>query len=243
MSRRTGEPAAEPLGSVAEPLGSVAARVPDDVAYWLPMGLFLACLWVGGQWDAAFVPSYVARVVLTAAALFLLRSHYTRIRWNGWWLGLIVGVVGIFQWVGIQTALERFVPFFRGTGEVFDPTEHYKTADAFWAFVAIRLTGAVLVVPVMEELFWRDWMWRTILAPNDFKLAGVGEFAWGPVLIVSGAFATVHGHWWPTAIVWGLMIAGLLVYTKSIGACVVAHATTNLLLGLYVLRYHAWSYW
>jgi CAAX prenyl protease-like protein len=219
------------------------SRIPDDVAYWLPMALFLACLWVGGHWDAAFVPSYVARVLLTAAALFLLRSHYTRVRWNGWWLGVIVGVVGLFQWVGMQTLLERASPFFQGSGDVFDPTEHYTSATAFWSFVAIRLTGAVLVVPFMEELFWRDWMWRTILAPNDFKLAKVGEFDWAPVLIVSGAFATVHGHWWLTAIVWGLMVAGLLVYTKSLGACIIAHATTNLLLGVYVLRYHAWSYW
>ena len=71
----------------------------------------------------------------------------------------------------------------------------------------------------------------------------MGEWGWPPLLFVTGAFATVHGHWWPTAIVWGLMVAGLLVYTKSLGACMVAHATTNLLLGLYVLRYHAWSLW
>ena len=217
--------------------------VPDDVAYWLPMALFLACLWVGGQWDAAFVPSYAARVVLTAAALFLLRSHYTRIRWNRWWLGLIVGVVGIVQWVGMQALLERYVPFFRPTVDPFNPAEHFPVPWQFWSFVAVRLAGAVLVVPVMEELFWRDWMWRVILAPNDFKLAAVGEWGWPPLLVVTGAFATVHGHWWPTAIVWGLMVAALLVYTKSLGACIVAHATTNLLLGLYVLRYHAWSLW
>jgi CAAX prenyl protease-like protein len=113
----------------------------------------------------------------------------------------------------------------------------------FYAFVAIRLIGAVLVVPVMEELFWRDFLWRQILAPNDFKLAHVGEWSWAPFLGVSVAFAVVHGNWWLTSIVWGLMIAGLLVYTKSLGACIIAHAVTNLLLGAYVLRTRDWAFW
>jgi CAAX prenyl protease-like protein len=95
----------------------------------------------------------------------------------------------------------------------------------------------------MEELFWRDFLWRQILAPNDFKLAGVGEFGWAPFLGVSVAFAVVHGNWWLTAIAWGLMVAALLVYTKSLGACMIAHAVTNLLLGVYVLVWRDWSFW
>jgi CAAX prenyl protease-like protein len=101
----------------------------------------------------------------------------------------------------------------------------------------------VLVVPVMEELFWRDFLWRSLLAPNDFKLAGVGEWDWKAYLIVSGAFALVHGNWWLTAIVWGLMVGALLVYTKSLGACILAHATTNLLLAVYVLYTRQWHFW
>jgi CAAX prenyl protease-like protein len=107
----------------------------------------------------------------------------------------------------------------------------------------MRIIGAVIVVPVMEELFWRDFGWRSILAPNDFKLAQVGEWAWAPFLIISGVFATVHGNWWLTAIGWALMIGLLLVYTKSLGACIVAHATTNALLAAYVLWTKDWSFW
>ena len=95
----------------------------------------------------------------------------------------------------------------------------------------------------MEELFWRDFLWRQVLAPNDFKLAAVGEWAWPPFLIVSGAFALVHGNWWLTSIVWALMIGALLAYTKSLGACIIAHAVTNLLLAVYVLKTRDWAFW
>jgi CAAX prenyl protease-like protein len=95
----------------------------------------------------------------------------------------------------------------------------------------------------MEELFWRDFLWRTMIAPADFKLARVGEKNWLAFFVVCGAFATVHGNWWPTAIVWGMMIGALLLYTKSIGACIVMHGVTNFLLAMYVLWTRDWSFW
>ena len=110
-------------------------------------------------------------------------------------------------------------------------------------FIAVRVASATLVVPVMEELFWRDFLWRSIIAPNDFKLAQIGEWDWKAFVVVTGLFATVHGNWWLTAIVWGAMVAGLLIYTKSLGACIIAHAVTNLLLAIYVLIYKDWAFW
>jgi uncharacterized protein len=218
-------------------------KINDDIAYILPMGIFLALTGVSGKWPDAFPLIYLVKTILTAAALALLWRNYTTIRWNHWWLGILLGVVGIFQWIGMQLLLQKYFSFFRPSGESFNPQTYFHDAGMRDAFIAVRLIGAVLVVPVMEELFWRDFLWRQILAPNDFKLAAVGEWAWSSFLIVAVAFCVVHGNWWPTAIVWGLMIGALLVYTKSLGACIIMHATTNLLLGLYVLHTHDWSFW
>jgi len=218
--------------------------VRDDIAYLLPMGVFMLFTQAGASWPGLYPASYVAKTVVVAGLLVWLWPHFTPIRWNGWWLGVLFGVVGIFQWVGMQHLLERHFALFRPDPEkLFDPMAHFSGPAERWAFIGIRLAGATLLVPVMEELFWRDFVWRTILAPNNFKLAKVGEWGWGPFLIVPVIFATVHGLWAPTAVVWALMIGGLLLWTRSLGACIVMHATTNLLLGLYVLRYHEWSLW
>jgi CAAX prenyl protease-like protein len=159
-------------------------------------------------------------------------------------VGVIVGVIGIVQWVGMQLWLQRNVAWFAPAENPFDPMKTFESSPAMlYGFIAIRIIGAVLVVPVMEELFWRDFPWRQILAPNDFKLAEVGERSWSALLIVSVVFAFVHGNWWLTSIVWALMIGGLLIYTKSLGACIIAHAVTNLLLAVYVLRYRDWAFW
>ena len=228
-----------------------AGRGREELAYVLPMLAFLAFTWLGGNAAVrAHVPgaypiSYALKTFVVAALLALFRKHYTKVRWDYWWLGAIVGVVGIFQWLGMQHWLQQHVAFFTppSPDQVFDPYRDIASASARLAFFAVRVAGAVLLVPVMEELFWRDFLWRQVLAPNDFKLAGVGEWSWAPFLVVAGAFAFVHGNWWLTSIVWALMIGALLVYTKSLGACIIAHAVTNLLLAAYVLKTHDWAFW
>jgi CAAX prenyl protease-like protein len=240
----TSSPKSPPLNYASPPPRGSALAGRDELAYVLPMGLFLALVWFGGTWPALYPAAYVLRTIAVAALLVALRRHYTPVRWNAWGLGLIVGVAGIVQWVGMQLWLQRAFPsWFAPSPDPFDPTTAFDSPAVVWAFVAVRVIGAVLVVPVMEELFWRDYLWRQLLAPNDFKLAAVGEWGWLPFLGVSAAFAVVHGNWWLTSIVWGLMVAGLLVYTKSLGACIVAHATTNLLLAAYVLWTRDWSFW
>jgi CAAX prenyl protease-like protein len=219
----------EPSKLDYEPKQETGGWLRDEIAYVAPMAVFLTCVWVGTTWESLYVPAYVVRAVVVAILLAVFWRHYTKIRWDYWWLGGMLGVIGIFQWVGMQNWLSNHFEWF-APKDWFDPTTKIASPRLMWGFIAIRVAGAVLVVPVMEELFWRDYLWRQILAPNDFKLAQVGEFDWTAFVVVSLAFATVHGTWWPTAIVWGTMIGLLLVYTKSLGACVIMHAVTNQLL-------------
>lgn len=217
----------------------------DELAYIAPMAVFLALTWVGGAWPGLYVASYVAKSFAAAALLFLMRRRYTRICWDYWWLGIIVGVVGIVQWVGVEELLLRYFPAYPrvpGGGEPFDPLKTFASPVAAWAFIIIRWAGAALVVPFMEELFWRDFLWRTIIAPNDFRLARVGEWDVKAFVIVLVLFASVHPQW-ITAVVWGAMIGALLLYTRSIGACIIAHGVTNFLLGAFVQATGKWYYW
>jgi len=39
------------------------------------------------------------------------------------------------------------------------------------------------------------------------------------------------------------MVGGLLVFTRSLGACILMHGVTNFLLGAYVLWTHDWKFW
>ena len=220
----------------------------DFWAYLIPMGIFMLFTWIGSTWKQFFVPSYICKAIIVPVALLILWKHYTKIRWDHWLLGIVFGILGLVQWVGMEkllmsqdwlfwTRMSRNV-----VAEAFNPFEHFDSPGAMWTFIAIRWAAASLVVPVMEELFWRDFLWRSIAAPNDFKLAQVGEYDRNALLLVPLFFATVHVQWL-TAIVWGFMVSLLLLRTKSLGACIIMHGVTNFFLGVYVLHTREWFFW
>ncbi|HZZ44290.1 MAG TPA: CAAX prenyl protease-related protein [Tepidisphaeraceae bacterium] len=236
--------------------------IRDDIAYILPMGIFLVFTQVGVSWPAHYVFSYIAKTLIVPVALVMCWRYYTKIQWTHLGLGVVVGVVGLVQWVGMDKLLAIFfqwahvhgggwldwVPVYGSIGvsgvptDSFNPFKELPNPYYCWIFIVLRWGCASLVVPVMEELFWRDFLWRNIIAPADFKLAQIGERDRNAILFVALLFATVHIQW-ITAIGWGLLIAWLLIRTKSLGACIVAHGVTNFLLGAYVLYTHDWYFW
>jgi hypothetical protein len=217
-------------------------RFADDLAYLLPMGIFLVFTEIGNWWPSAMPALYVGKTALAAGLLIGFRGRYAKIRWNYAWLGVIVGIVGVVQWVGMEKAILAVWPHYpHAAAAPFDPKQIGSPALRD-IFVAVRFAGPVLVVPFMEELFWRDYLWRSLAAPNNFRLAQVGEWDVSAFAVVTILFASVHVQW-VTALVWGALVAWLLVRTKSLGACIVAHAVTNLLLGIYVMATGDLSFW
>ena len=107
--------------------------------------------------------------------------------------------------------------------------------------MAIRLAGAVLVVPVMEELFWRSFLLRYLINP-DFKKVTLGTFSWFSFISVALLFGLEH-HRWIQGIFAGFMYTALIINQKSLRGCVIAHGVTNLGLGLYVLATQNWMFW
>src|SRR5438046_2728329 len=84
----------------------------DDIAYVLPMAIFLIFTQIGSWGPSLYITSYVVKTFLTAAALVICWRYYTRISWHYWWLGIIFGILGIVQWVGMEHLLHHFWPNF-----------------------------------------------------------------------------------------------------------------------------------
>lgn len=219
----------------------------DELAYVLPMGLFLVLTGAGGFWQQFYVFSYALKSLVAGALLIYFWNHYRPISFKYWKLGVLFGIIGIVQWCGVEELLlflERkgfAYPRIPGAADSINPFKAYTPVMA-WGVFGIHLLGSTVVVSFMEELFWRDFLWRTLLAPNNFRLAKIGEWAWQPALITVGLFVSVHPQW-ITALFWGILITTLLVWKKDIGACIVMHATTNFLLGIFVLITGKWYYW
>ena len=109
------------------------------------------------------------------------------------------------------------------------------------AMTFFRIAGAVLVVPLMEELFWRSFLIRYIIV-KDFDTIPIGTFTWASFLTTTMLFGLEHNYIL-AGIVAGIFYNILLYRTRSIAQCVLAHAVTNLALAMYVLLTGKWQFW
>jgi uncharacterized protein len=105
----------------------------------------------------------------------------------------------------------------------------------------VRVAGAVLVVPLMEELFWRSFLLRYLVAA-DFKSVPLGTFTWSSFLVTAVLFGLEH-HFFFAGVMAGVVYSLILYKTRSIAHCVLAHAVTNLALAFYVLYTGKWYFW
>jgi hypothetical protein len=110
-----------------------------------------------------------------------------------------------------------------------------------WDLIGMRLAGAVLIVPVMEELFWRSFLMRWI-DRRDFLALPPGRSSISALVVSSGAFALAH-ELWLAGLIAGFFYGWIYRRTANLWLSILAHASTNLVLGLWVIDQRAWSFW
>lgn len=175
----------------------------------------------------------------TLSVLVLLVFFWPKIRSEirlCWDMNAVMAGILVFAiWIG----LEGYYPQL-GTSSGFNP---YEAGNSTYTMIliAFRLFGAVLVVPVIEELFWRSFALRFLMDSNFTRVA-LGSFSWFSFFAVSVAFGLEHYRWLP-GILAGMIYALLLYQRKNLFSPILAHAVTNLLLGIHVIVNQAWTYW
>jgi CAAX prenyl protease-like protein len=145
--------------------------------------------------------------------------------------GFLVAVLWIAldaPWAHMGEPSTGFVPLDRGGG--LDPL-----------LVALRLFGFVLVVPVMEELFWRSFLMRRI-DRTDFLALDPRATTLAALALSAAVFALAHSAWF-AGLVAGAVYGTIYRRTGNLRACVASHATSNLTIGGWTLATRDWSLW
>ena len=200
--------------------------------------------WFG---DAGRYWLYLAKTLLGAWMLWELRSVIEEMRWKLSLDGVIVGITVFVLWVGLDDFLIKLgfassYPKMKLTGAAWNPPAQFGEGAALaWFFIAVRIAGSALIVPALEEVFFRSFVYRYITKP-DFQSVPLGRFAWLPFLATSVIFGFEHREWL-AGILCGFAYQGLVCWKKRLGDAITAHAITNLLLGLWVVWKGAWQYW
>ncbi|HWC98245.1 MAG TPA: CAAX prenyl protease-related protein, partial [Candidatus Sulfopaludibacter sp.] len=109
-------------------------------------------------------------------------------------------------------------------------------------FLLIRILGSSIVVPIVEELFWRAWLMRWLI-DKDFLKIPLGTYVPSAFWIVAVLFASEHGAFWEVGLAAGIIYNWWMVRTRNLADCILAHAVTNGVLAGYVLLAGQWQYW
>ena len=211
----------------------------------LPFGLYIALLALEGLlpgWAPGFDVRwlYPVKVGLVALALMALWRYYTELKSYGLplkhlLLSLAVGLLVLVLWIKLDAAWMLMGE----AGEGYNPTDETGRID--WLLVAFRIAGAALVVPIMEELFWRSFLQRWV-QQSDFLTLDPARIGFKALLIASALFAVEHLQWL-AGLVAGLAYGWLYIRTRNLWAPVIAHGVTNGALGVYVVATGRWSFW
>ncbi len=225
-------------------------RTNPLAAYVAPFAIFMGfiALVSGIRWafpDSANVflaaPEYWVYPLQTAAcagALIFFWRSYSFAPLQHWPLGIIAGLVALGIWVSPQVVFG--VP---ARTEGFNPEALAATGMVYWLTVLARFARLVIVVPLLEEIFWRGFLLRYFVK-EDFTKVAFGTYTHLSFFVVAVLFAAEHSQAdWIPALLTGLLYNGLAVRTKSLFACVLAHAVTNFGLGLYIMSTRQWGFW
>lgn len=214
------------------------------LAYVGPFGVFMVLLAVMPRLQLEPRASLALWLVTCTTAILIWSRRVLEFRPSQWILSTLVGVGVFVLWV----APDLLVPGWRShwlfqnsiTGELKTSLPANALTDT--VALTLRVLRACLLVPVLEELFWRGWLMRWLIEPK-FDEVPLGSFAqnsfWGVALL----FALEHGPYWDVGLMAGIAYNLWMIRTKRLSDLILAHAVTNACLCGYVLWSGRWEYW
>lgn len=210
----------------------------------LPFALYMAFIFVedmarrAGVDEASLRYLYPLKIGVVLGALLVLWRRYAELKvgigLREGALAVAAGVVVLVLWVNLDAGWMTI-----GQSAGYDPRGPGGAID--WPLVAARIFGAALVVPVMEELFWRSFLLRWIDHP-DFLNARHTNIKYRGFVVSVLLFGVEHNLWF-AGVLAGVVYSLLYLRKGNLWSAIVAHAVTNGLLGVYVIYTEQWTYW
>ena len=183
---------------------------------------------------------YAVQIGLVVLALGFLSRRYVElatpfaIGLKDAGLAVVVGVAVFAAWIHLE------LPWLARSGaDGFNPSQ--PDGSLSLALIVLRIAGAVIVIPVMEELFWRSFVLRWF-DRSDFMQLAPRAVSWRALVYCAIPFGLEHKLWF-AGILAGLAYGWLYRHSGKLWLPILAHATTNLLLGLWVVNTGNWRFW
>jgi len=205
--------------------------------YVVPFMAVLAAGILAGAVTARFEWFYGLRLVAAAAALWTFRRRYRDVDWRFGWLGLLAGLFAFGVWIAVDWMMGS-----AQSANGMPPELISADSGVRIAWLASRIAGGVIAVPVVEELAFRGFGLRRLIDGN-FETVSWSAITGTSLVASSILFGVLHGGLWVAGILVGLVYGAVMARRGRLGESIGAHATTNALLASYVLATGRWDLW
>jgi exosortase E/protease (VPEID-CTERM system) len=213
---------------------AVAYREPPVGAYLVPLIVTMVTRMITGPFPALFEQLYPVTVVVLGSVLFRYWREYRRFDWGVSWWPLEVGAIVFAFWVIL-------LRFSTPVGDAGSAESLHSLAHGGQTFQIISLAlCAVFIVPMVEELAFRGYLIRKLISA-DFELVEPGRFTWTSFLLSSVLFGVMY-HRWIVGTLAGMAFAIALYRRGRLTDAIIAHATSNALILLFMLNRGSWSF-
>jgi CAAX prenyl protease-like protein len=219
-------------------------RYPS-LAYIAPFAAFMLLLVTQkyleplGRWE------FPLRVVLLVAVLWVFSRHVITFRTVAPLSSILMGISVFVLWIGPDLLFPgyRHHWLFENsiTGKISSSIPAGLQFDPM--VLVFRTFRAVVLVAIIEELFWRGFLMRWLINSDDFRKVPLGAYAPVAMWVTAVLFASEHGPYWDVGLLTGVIYNWWMVRTKSLGDLILTHAVTNGCLSAYVMVAGKWEYW
>jgi CAAX prenyl protease-like protein len=225
-----------------------ATRITPAAARVIPFATFIFFIVLeslAGEWlrsqglDTRWL--YCIRAITVGFLLLVLWRHYTELHdysgITGWQI-VVASVTGLFVfvlWINLDFSWATV-----GQPATFDPTVS-QGQGLDWTLVFFRLLGLAIIVPIMEELFWRSYLLRRVDA-HDFLAHAPRKASIYAIMICAALFASEH-HQWLAGLFAGLAYTLVYIHSCNLWLPIISHTITNAALGCWILVTGQWRFW
>ncbi|MBM4220786.1 MAG: exosortase E/protease, VPEID-CTERM system [Gammaproteobacteria bacterium] len=204
------------------------------LALLAPLLTLLAASMLIAAFSSGFAALYPLGVIATAAVLWHFRAQYRSYARGLSWQAIAIGVAVFVLWIALAPPDE-------GNGVMLEMTLSGLPGWQAGAWLGFRVIGSVITVPIAEELAFRGYLLRKLVA-GDFENVRPGQFTWLSFLASSLLFGVLHNSWVAGTLA-GAGFALALYHRGRIVDAIVAHMTSNALVAVAVLAFGQWKLW
>jgi CAAX prenyl protease-like protein len=221
----------------------VSKNLYPALGYIAPFLVYVGIMGMERAFSVQPLVGYPIRAALTLLVLLLASRRCTKLRPERPLASIGIGLVVFAVWIGPDALFGYrhhglFENFVMGSASGSLPPDLRRNP----VFLLIRAAGSTLLVPIVEELFWRAWLMRWLIE-RDFESVPLGTYLPSAFWITAVLFASEHGSYWEVGLAAGLVYNWWMIRTRSLADCILAHAVTNGALAAYVVTTGAWRYW